>query len=54
MAILADIPVGIHQYCVVTYRLGDSQRHLALLRARTERRDFGGKRTLFGEKTFDF
>ena len=53
-AILADIPVGIHQYRVIAYRLGDRQRHLALLRARTERRDFSGKRALFGKETFDF
>ena len=39
---------------VVADCLGDRQRHLALLRARTERRDFSGKRALFGEKTFDF
>ena len=39
---------------VVAYRLGNFQSHFALLRARTERRDFRGKRALFGKKTFDF
>ena len=52
---LAGAGAGLdHQDRVVAYRLGHRQRHLALLRARTERRDFSGKRALFGKETFDF
>ena len=43
-----------HEDGVVAYRLRHGQRHFALLRAWTERRDFSGKRALFGKETFYF